>query len=113
MRSQSTHHRFAETLLAILFELMCKPGLAANTSDIYPANNRHSEAVMQILTNMADAPANARLEFAQLFGGELLSVDTILNDRLYDYLCLACQNDYERALIAEIGNLLRSVRHAA
>ncbi len=113
VRSQSTHHRFAETLLAILFELMCKPGLAANTSDTYPANNRHSEAVMQIRTNMADAPANARLEFAQLFGRELLSVDTILNDRLYDYLCLACQNDYERALIAGIGNLLRSVRHAA
>lgn len=113
VRSKNMDHQFGEYLLAVVFELLCRPDFAEKVETDYPKGNLHA-AVMRIFdTNLArEKPPAVRLEYARLFGRELV-VEKVYNDRLYRYLALACQNDYERKLLAEIGRLVRRERHAA
>lgn len=112
VRSASVEQGFGELLLTLLFELLCQPGLVDRIGTDYPKGNRHAEVMRLIETNLGYAPTAARFEYARLFGREL-AMDRVFNPRLFQYLALACQNDYERNLLAGIGRLLRRERHAA
>lgn len=112
LRSANLHQRFGEMLAMILFEVLARPDLPQLVSTQYPRGNRHADVMRIIQREQESNSAQARIEFARLFGSELVEY-AVFNPRLYNYLVLACENEHERNLIADIGGILRRERHAA
>jgi hypothetical protein len=108
----SLYQQFGECLLAILLHLECDSGRQPDVTTDYPLNSLHDKAVEMISTNTLTNPDLRRLEIAKLFGSELIE-HRILNLRLYDFLALACLNEDERCILAEIGTFVMRLPHAA
>ncbi|MFD3191526.1 hypothetical protein ACFMPD_14785 [Sedimentitalea sp. HM32M-2] len=108
------HYRFYQRLLSILFCLDCQAaaGIAPALVPQYPPESLHARMVEAIRTEQAGDPWRQRLEFALLFGAELVSY-RIFNPRLYNYLIHCCDTDDERRLMTEIHAHIERLRDAA
>lgn len=105
--------RFNQVLVAILFSLLCQIQVkAGKPTSVYPEGNLHAAAVQNILDRYKPGSGYRRLEFAQLFGAELIE-HRIFNPRLYNYLVLCCETELERNLITEISTAVRRLANAA
>ena len=80
-------------------------------SDAYPPGNLHARALEIIIEGTARDPLQRQLEITRLFCDELVNYG-IFNPRLYNFLALACRNDDERRLLAEIAARAWSGRRA-
>lgn len=113
LNSQSVLFRFTQALFAIAFSLHCKTSSSyLDVTESYPKGNQHAAALSDILNRYSEADPHRRLEIAKLFGTELVDYG-LFNRRLYNYLALCCENDTERALLAEIYALTRREQDAA
>lgn len=93
---------FTQRLLAVLYCRLCsqaRPGPALTTR--YPPSNRHRASVTLITDRCPPDSPHRRMEFAQLFGIELIDYG-ILNPRLYNYLVQSAERREEQAILAAI-----------
>jgi len=106
-------YRFNQVLAAILFSLLCQvQAKVGKPTSKYPKGNLHAKAVQGILDGYSPGSGYRRLDFAQLFGAELIE-HRIFNPRLYKYLVLCCETELERSLITEISTAVRRLANAA
>jgi len=105
-------YRFTQRLCATLFCLMCRNPGSWTLTTRYPEGNLHGKVIRIILENCPEGSPMRRLEFAQIFGSEMID-HGIFNPRLYNYLVESCETDEERALLAAIWTNIRSFSDAA
>lgn len=109
----SRHHRFAEALLTVLFDLTCAEYSPGKTvSQTYPPDMQHGAELAALMAATRDDPVARRLALAELFGRELVD-HSVFNARIFDALILSCQNDDERGLLRSIHTALRGFTDVA
>ena len=105
-------YKFCQVLAAILLSLLCQVKVKSGKPTMdYPKGNLHAKAVQGILDGYAPGSGYRRLDFAQLFGAELIE-HRIFNPRLYNYMVLSCESDLERKIMTEIWIAIRRLANA-
>jgi hypothetical protein len=105
--------RFDQVLVSILFSLLCQAAQGPRSLVTqYPQGNLHAKAVQEILDGYPEGSPWHRLDFARLFGAELVE-HQIFNPRIYNYLALSCETELEHNLVTEIWTTVRRLANVA